>query len=90
MTIVPSVLKDDALLKAHLEKLMEVYGSDVASLDTKLQLWKCKWASSMDHMPSSPAEALPYANEPMYSLSFVYNLYTPSNQLRVCEKCECS
>ena len=69
MTIVPSVLHDDTLPKAHLEKLIEVYGGDLpnfASLDTELELWKYKWASLTDHIPSSPAEALPYANESMF------------------------
>ena len=46
-----------------------MYGGDlpnVASLDTELELWKYKWASLTDHIPSSPAEALPYANESMF------------------------
>ena len=66
MTIVPSVMKDDTLPKAHLG---EIDGNDlpnVSSLDTELQIWKCKWAISTDHMPSSPAEALSHANESIF------------------------
>ena len=69
MTIVPSVLKDDTLPSANLENLLEMYGSDLpnmSSLDTELHLWQCKWASFTDPVPSSPAEALPYAKESMF------------------------
>ena len=69
MRIVPSVMMDDSLQNATTDELTDFYGEDLpspSSLQTELHLWKCKWRSSSQPLPDTPADALMFASESMF------------------------
>ena len=60
MTIVPSVLMDETIPTSSPGDLLQQYSDDLPSpsLETELQLWKCKWSSFSKPLPDTPADAL--------------------------------
>ena len=69
LTFVPSVLMDDILPKPTMEEIVEYYGEDLpapSSLGTELHIWKCKWSSSTEALPDTPADALMFARQAIF------------------------
>ena len=69
LRIVPSVIMDDSLPNVTLNQLKDYYEEDLpnpSSLETELHLWKCKWRSSSQPLPDTPADALMLASDSLF------------------------
>ena len=69
MRVVPSVVMDDTIQSVSIDQLKDYYEEDLpcpSSLETELHLWKCKWRSSSQPLPDTPADALMFATESMF------------------------
>ena len=70
LTFVPSVIMDNTLPKPTIDEIVEYYGEDLptpSSLEAEFHLWKCKWSSSTQALPGTPANILKFANNTMFS-----------------------